>query len=135
MFSVPMPFNTLLWRVVVLTPDGFLEGYRSLAVDKKPMAFTSYPSDTPALKELAGTPAVARLLWFTSGFMKAQEVEGRLALSDLRMGVEPDYSFQYIVARREPGGPLKAVAPERFGGDRNARVHLARAWHRLWNEP
>src|SRR5262249_26166515 len=25
-FSVPTPFNTLLWRVVVMTPDGYLEG-------------------------------------------------------------------------------------------------------------
>jgi inner membrane protein len=28
-FSVPIPFNTLLWRVVVMTPDEFLEGERS----------------------------------------------------------------------------------------------------------
>ena len=69
-----MPFNTLLWRVVVLTPDGYLEGYRSLAVDKKPMTLTAWPSNTPALRELAATPDVGRLLWFTSGFMGAREV-------------------------------------------------------------
>lgn len=135
MFSVPMPFNTLLWRVVVLTPDGFLEGYRSLAVDKKPMAFTAYPSDTLALRELAGTPAVARLLWFTSGFMKARGANGKLVLSDLRMGVEPDYTFEYAVAERAASGGWHAIAPERGGGVRNARVQLARAWERLWNEP
>ena len=35
-FSVPMPFNTVLWRVVVMTPDGFLEGERSLVADRGP---------------------------------------------------------------------------------------------------
>src|SRR5688500_16584342 len=32
-FSVPMPFNTLLWRVVAMTPNGYVEGFRSLAAD------------------------------------------------------------------------------------------------------
>ncbi len=135
MFSVPMPFNTLLWRVVVLTPGGYLEGYRSLAVDKKPMTFTAYPSHTPALRELQAQPAVARLLWFTSGFMGAREVNGRLVLSDLRMGAEPDYSFQYAVAQRTPGGAWQAMAPEKVGGIGNARVQLGKAWERLWREP
>ena len=35
-FSVPMPFNTLLWRVVVMTPDGYLEGERSVVADRGP---------------------------------------------------------------------------------------------------
>ena len=33
-FSVPTPFNTLLWRVVVLTEDGYLEGFDRFLVDK-----------------------------------------------------------------------------------------------------
>src|SRR5690606_33298974 len=32
-FSVPMPFNTLLWRVVAMTPGGFVEGEYSLVAD------------------------------------------------------------------------------------------------------
>lgn len=135
MFSVPMPFNTLLWRVVVMTPDGYLEGYRSLAVDKKPMTFTMWPSHTPALRELAATPAVGRLLWFTSGFMGAKDINGRLVLSDLRMGAEPDYTFQYAVAQRAPSGSWQVVPPEKVGGFRNAREQLGKAWGRLWREP
>ena len=135
MFSVPMPFNTLLWRVVVMTPDGYLEGYRSLAVDRKPMTFTAWPSNTPALRELAAMPDVARLLWFTSGFMGAREVKGQLVLSDLRMGAEPDYTFQYGVAQRLPGGAWQATEPQKVGGFRNAREQLGRAWGRLWAEP
>ena len=45
-FSVPMPFNTLLWRVVAMTPTGFVEGERSLWADRGPMEFRGYPSNT-----------------------------------------------------------------------------------------
>ena len=40
-FSVPMPFNTLLWRVVAMTPGGFVEGERSLVADEGPMRFVA----------------------------------------------------------------------------------------------
>ncbi len=33
--AVPTPFNTLLWRVVVMDGDGYLEGFYSL-LDKSP---------------------------------------------------------------------------------------------------
>ena len=84
-FSVPMPFNTLLWRVVVMTPDGFLEGDRSLVADRGPMIFRRHASDRAALEAVAGYPSVRRLDWFTHGFLKAERRDGRLVLSDLRM--------------------------------------------------
>ena len=43
-FSVQMPANTLLWRVVAMTDDGYVEGFRSLAADRGPMRFTAYRS-------------------------------------------------------------------------------------------
>jgi inner membrane protein len=66
-FSVPMPFNTLLWRVVVMTPDGFLEGERSLVADRRPIVFRRHTSDRGALEAVAGFPSVRRLDWFTHG--------------------------------------------------------------------
>lgn len=93
-FSVPMPFTTLLWRVVVLTPNGFLEGERSLVADSTPMSFRSYASDHVTLQKVSALPSVQRLTWFTHGFLKAEQHDGRLVLSDLRMGSEPDYVFR-----------------------------------------
>ncbi|AMM26238.1 metal-dependent hydrolase [Variovorax sp. PAMC 28711] len=133
-FSVPMPLNTLLWRVVVLTPDGFMEGYRSLVADKGPMTFVPNRSDIVALDALRGTPEVARLLWFTSGFMKAQADGDRLVLSDLRMGAEPDYTFRYQVAVRDGAG-WKAAPVTMISGPRNAKRQLTETWQRLWNSP
>jgi inner membrane protein len=103
-FSVPMPFNTLSWRVVAMTSDGFVEGEYSLLGERPhdrpdargPMAFRAHRSDVDAL--------VARLLWFNHHFAKAEVVDGRLVLSDLRMGAEPDYTFRFAVAARDGKG-------------------------------
>lgn len=133
-FSVPMPFTTLLWRVVVLTPDGFLEGERSLVADRRPMVFREYPSDTAALAAVADLPAVQRLAFFNHGFMKAQARDGRLVLSDLRMGAEPDYSFRFAVATADGDG-WRPMPVEQLRWPWEARRRLGTMWMRIWNEP
>ena len=135
-FSVPMPFNTLLWRVVVMTPDGMREGYRSLPVDRGPMRFQAHAGDTAALLALASQPAVARLLWFSSGFLKAVPERNRLVLEDLRMGAESAYTFRYVVAERVAAdAPWQAVPPVTAVGPRDAMAALRALWQRLWHEP
>ncbi|MGY1408597.1 metal-dependent hydrolase [Luteimonas sp. A611] len=133
-FSVPMPFNTLLWRVVAMTPDGFVEGEHSLVADSRPIAFRHHRSDVEALAQVGELPAVARLQWFNRGFMKAQVREDRLVLSDLRMGAEPDYSFNFVVAQRD-GEQWRAIPPEQLSWPWEARRRLGQMWHRIWNEP
>ncbi len=133
-FSVPMPFNTLLWRVVAMTPDGFVEGERSLAADRGAMAFRHYPSDALALAQAGDIAAVQRLAWFNHGFMKAHERDGRLELSDLRMGAEPDYSFVFAVAERD-GAAWRAIPPEQLRPPWEARRRLGAMWHRIWEAP
>lgn len=134
-FSVPMPFNTLLWRVVVMTPDGFLEGERSLVADQGPIIFRHYSSDQAALSTVAAYPSVQRLIWFTHGFMKAEQRDGRLVLSDLRMGAEPDYSFRYIVAEKDGNGGWRSIPVGQPDWPVQHRRHLAGLWHRIWHEP
>lgn len=133
-FSVPMPFNTLLWRVVAMTPEGFVEGEHSLVADTRPIAFQHYRSDVQGLSQVHAYPAVARLIWFNRGFMKAGVRDGYLVLSDLRMGAEPDYSFNFAVARREGEG-WREIPPQRLSWPWQARRRLAQMWHRIWNEP
>lgn len=133
-FSVPMPFNTLLWRVVVMTPDGFLEGERSLVADQGPMIFRHYASDRAAFDAVAAYPSVQRLAWFTHGFMKAEQRDNRLVLSDLRMGFEPDYSFRYVVAENDGNGGWRRIAVERPEWPSQSQRGLADIWQRIWRE-
>lgn len=132
--SVPMPFNILLWRVVVLTPDGFLEGQRSLVADRGPMRFRAHDRGVADLEAVAGLPAVQRLAWFNHGFMKAWRDGDRLVLADLRMGAEPVYTFNFAVAR-DVAGAWRAIPPEQVRQPLDARRRLAAMWQRIWHEP
>jgi len=126
-FSVPTPLNTLLWRVVAMTPQGYVEGYRSLLADRGPMNFAGYPSNVQALREAAAVPAVSRLTWFNHGYMRARTVDGKLELADLRMGSEPDYFFRFVVAGRE-AGQWRAIAPRQLETARDVR----QLWQSTW---
>lgn len=132
-FSVPMPFNTLLWRVVAMTPNGYVEGFRSLAADRGPMAFKAYRSDVLALREAEGIEAVDRLAWFNHGFMRTSETNGRLTLADLRMGAEPDYFFRFAVAERDANGDWRGIEPEQIAMQRDVGAAWAVTWRRIWH--
>ncbi|WP_132999035.1 metal-dependent hydrolase [Luteimonas arsenica] len=133
-FSVPMPFNTLLWRVVAMTPDGYVEGFRSVAADEGPMRFEPHASDVEALAAAADVPAVARLAWFNHGFMRASEIDGELVVSDLRMGSEPDYSFNFVVAERDGSAQWRGVAPRQLSLDwADMRSQLPMVWARIFD--
>ena len=140
-FSVPMPLNTLLWQVMVMTPDGYAIGERSLVADQGAMRFKGYKSNTQALGEARSIPAVQELAWFNHGFMRARVVGDELVLSDLRMGLEPDYNFNFAVAVRE-GGQWRAIPPRQLQAAYRAPVAsgklkdaLAQLWRRIWHQP
>ncbi|MGH8025086.1 MAG: metal-dependent hydrolase [Pseudoxanthomonas sp.] len=140
-FSVPMPFNTLLWRVVAMTPDGYVIGDRSLVADRGAMRFKGYKSNVQALAEGKDIEAVQELAWFNHGFMRAQVIDDELVLSDLRMGLEPDYNFNFAVAVRE-GDEWRAIPPRQLQAAYRAPVAsgklkdaLAELWHRIWHQP
>ena len=126
--------DVLLWRVVAMTPDGFVEGERSLVADAGPMRFRHYVSDTAALAAVSHYPSVQRLQWFTHGFLKAERRDGKLVLSDLRMGSEPDYSFRFEVARASAAG-WQPQPVEQLKWPWEATRRLPDMWRRIWNAP
>ena len=129
LFSVPTPFNTLLWRVVVLTEEGHLEGLDSLLIDEGRMSFTEYPSDHSLLEQASDIWAVQRLHWFADGFIKADVVSGQLVVSDLRMGQGPKFVFRHAVAIRGNGG-WEPVSPVQVRTLFNAE-EISAVWTRL----
>lgn len=131
MFSTPTPLNSLLWRVVVMTDDGYAEGFDSLLVDEGGVAFAAFRSDTEALTEAGNVWAVARLRWFAEDFIRADVIDGRLVITDLRMGQEPRYVFRHVVAKQ--GNPhWEPVEPEQVM-DIFSRGDLATIFHRILN--
>ena len=131
-FLTPTPLNTLLWRVVVMTEDGYLEGFDSLIIDEGAMVFKAYSSTVDAMENASDVWAVSRLRWFAGDFVKARIDNNRLIISDLRMGQEPTYVFSHVVAER--GNPhWKEISTELLPVSFRDRA-LAQTWDRIWRK-
>ena len=131
--ATPTPFNSLLWRILVMKPDGdYLEGYHSLADGgDRPPALRRYDGGRRFLEPLSHTWAVRRLQWFTGGYYTARLDGRRVVLVDLRMGLEPSYAFQFVVGEITAGGAAAPVAAVRGAARGPSRGQLAWVWRRI----
>ena len=112
-FSVPTPFNTLAWRVVVMDGDQYLEGYYSFLNSDNGIKFASFPSGDHFYGELTQSESLNRLRWFSHGFLELRKIDGKLVASDIRMGAAPDYVFRFVLAKDRDAG-LVPIPPERL---------------------
>jgi inner membrane protein len=135
LMATPAPFNTLLWRVVAITPDSHLEGYHSLIAPGQPLRFTRHERGAALYETLREHPPVAALAAFSHGFFKLERSDrGEILMADLRMGQEPDYVFRFVVAREQ--SPLQLLdRPEAAGSRSETGPALRQLWRRLWGEP
>ncbi|MFC1681510.1 metal-dependent hydrolase [Pseudomonadota bacterium] len=113
MFTTPTPFNTLLWRAVVMDDNGYYEGYYSVLDDDADIEFVHYRSEQELLDGIKDHSAVQRLQWFSKGFYTVDRVEDAVVMSDLRMGVESSYVFRFQVGRISNPHPVP-VEPARL---------------------
>lgn len=133
--ATPAPLQSLLWRVLVMTPDGaYLEGYHSL-VDGRDGAieFATFDAGHDLLAPVADSWAVRRLQWFTQGFYAARLRSDTLLVEDLRMGAEPAYVFTFAVGRVRADG-VEALPGEQVQGGERSLSDLAWVWRRMWSD-
>ena len=114
--AVPMPFNTLLWRVIAKTPDGhYYEGVSGL-FDDDPSEWLRQPLNLDAAKVLEGSPLYERLRWFTGDWLRYDVVGDALVVTDLRMGIPGNYTFRFRMAGCDGQGRWQAEMPARWPG-------------------
>ena len=130
-FTTPAPFNTLLWRAVVRDEGGYYEAYYSLLDADNDIDFSYYPSQEELLIDIADHWPVQQLQWFSRGFYAVSERQGDIVISDLRMGLEPSYVFQFKIGEISNPHP-KPAAPERIPADRDLSL-LRLVWDRIWD--
>jgi inner membrane protein len=130
--STPAPLNTLLWRAVAVSDTEYYEIYASIFDSPNDVSIDSYPSDTALLTDISDQWSVQRLQWFTKGLYAIKQYDNKVVLSDLRMGVECNYVFNFILADIENGqlSPLKRDDIERFT-QRPDLSGLGRIWQRI----
>ncbi|MFN7725901.1 MAG: metal-dependent hydrolase [Rubrivivax sp.] len=124
----PAPLNTLLWRVVAVQGDSYHEGFRSV-LDRGPaMVFDRFDRGTHLWPAVQGLDGAQRIAAFSHGFWALDAREGRLHITDLRMGQEPAYVFRFALAQRQGETWAPLPAPEQVG----MRPDVGRAWAWLW---
>jgi len=127
----PTPFNSVLWRIVAVNDDHYRVGYHSL-LDKDKVIDTIRIESTPEL--LAGLEThwpVQRLQWFTHGFYSVEQEGSAIVISDLRMGLEPDYVFRFKVGELGNPHPRPATSTK-LPVTRNLD-RLPLLWQRIWD--
>ena len=101
----PAPFTTLLWRVVGIEQDRYFETYFSVFDQNSPLLVDFHPRNLALMEGIEDHPPVVKLKRFTRGYYAFSRVGTDVVMSDLRMGAEPDYVFQFKVARLNDGHP------------------------------
>ncbi len=113
LLTLPGPFNTILWRLVVMTEDGYYEGWYSLLDAEPAVDFDRYQSEAALLAGLEDHWPVARLKWFTKGFYKVHREADDILMTDLRMGIEGAYVFRFKVGEIGNPHPIPTVSEYR----------------------
>src|SRR5690606_36628561 len=130
MLVTPTAFNTLAWRIVVMRGDHYEEGFVSLLDRNRPLRLARFERGEALHASVGELPAVARMTRFTQGFWRLAERDGRIVLTDLRMGQEPYYTFAFVVAERLANPGLVAVRPYRVGGRAGMDLPASLRWVR-----
>lgn len=127
----PSPLNTILWRVVIHDGKQYHEGFYSLLDAQARIRFTTHDAGREIGARLPENSPAASLQHFAGGFVKFSHDQGMLRIADLRMGQEPNYHFDFVLARDLPDGTLQPVVPQRVGERGDPRAGLRWVWQRL----
>ncbi len=113
----PTPFNTVLWRVVLMRDDHYEEGFYSLldplvAADR-PLKFTQYDRGRNLEARTREFDYANAIRDFSKGFYVLADDGRYLSISDLRMGQHPYYAFNFLFAEHH-SEPVVAITPKRI---------------------
>jgi inner membrane protein len=129
--STPAPFNTLLWRSVAIDGDYYYEIWTSIFDEVDQVQIQRYSRNLDLLKSVSDHPSVQRLQWFTKDQYKAWEKGDQIFLSDLRMGVEGAYVFNFEVAKKEAEQTI--IGSFDRLEERPQLNRLQKVWQRIFN--
>ena len=129
--ATPMPFNTLLWRVIAKTPDGHYYEAVSSLFDRETPEWVRLPLNLDIGQALAGVPLHERLRWFTDDWLRYDAIGDALVVSDLRMGMAGHYTFRFKMAERAADGAWKPVTPSVWPTDRGGWSELKLVLRRI----
>lgn len=134
-FVAPTPFNTLLWRAIVLDENGqYKEALVSLLDEKPEIDWMYFDKGQWPLAEKS--ERVQDLEDFSGGFMRYREKDGFITATDLRLGLglPTNLLFEYKVAKKDAHGNWEPIKPIYIKTPIPGFDYVVDLWQRLFNE-
>lgn len=130
-FSSPTPFNTLLWRVIVIEGEDYHEALVGW-FDSAPPVLERIPRGAVLSEALADSPAHQRLKWFTNDVLRYDRLGNHLVVTDIRLGMTGFHPFRFDFAHWQ--NDVWKVQPfiERWPAERGDMQRLTLLWQRIW---
>ena len=138
LLAIPTPFNSYLWRVIALQDreDRYLNIYMPVFGGPAQTTVYSHPRGTALKTCLGENAALEKLAWFSRGYYRLDRRPGQggdegndggdVVLSDMRMGLTPNYAFQFAI---------NGDVPRRLGGSRGTQADIDWLLANLWHDP
>lgn len=96
---MPTPFNSVYWRVLSYQGEHYYEAFTHVG-DNKPLQWTRYNSNRNLI-EGSSIAYLKRLEWFSHGWLRFEDIEGQLQITDLRLGVAGFHPFTFAIAQKQ----------------------------------
>lgn len=119
----PTPLNSLFWRMIAIDRDIYYHVYVPILGSDE--AVTAYRHTRWELsvscwveRAVAGEGVAGVLARFADGLYTVTLRDATVLVSDLRMGLYPEYAFQFAIAKRQ-GGVIEDTSPRRIRGNRS----------------
>jgi inner membrane protein len=119
MFVTPTPFNSLFWRAVAIDGSRYINLYLPLMGGGDAVTAYVHPRKPRSIACWSGNGVVETLTDFSDGFVRFDADDKGVIISDLRMGMTPQYVFRFVVAERK-GAAIVDMPPQRLKPIRGA---------------
>ncbi|EKO3836687.1 metal-dependent hydrolase [Vibrio harveyi] len=125
----PTPFNTLLWRVVVMDDGKYWEGLASVFDNSERIDFVSHPLGSWPLEDKPNT--LKGLQAFSHNYLNYRVENDALIVTDLRLGMSNNLSFEFVFAEKSQSGEWQLLeSTQRYPSERSLDL-LGQLWERL----
>lgn len=126
-FISPTPFNTLLWRVVLLDDETYWEGLTSLLDNDDTIKWL--PKNRGEWPFSSQPELLVNFKNFTRGFVRYQKEDNELSVTDLRLGMAMYHPFSFVMAIQNDNGIWEMRDPRRR---RRPEFELSKTMLALW---
>jgi inner membrane protein len=133
MFSTPTPFNSLLWRVILVDGEDYHEALVSW-FDQQTPELVRLPRGARLAEQLVSSLQHARLQWFTNDLLRYDEIDGKILVTDIRLGMTGYHPFRFALAERNDERWQLIEHVQRYPVERGGMDRLELIWQRIWHE-